>query len=215
MSGSRCREGVALSGLRYHHLVEFNEYVGSSNGCISLPVGLLIMSLIANVLVGLHIIDHHVVLRKLKPIRGRVDGFFSLGGRRRWVVLCSSLVVIVLCRALVVVARVVGLGVPRSRPDRLDEERVAILARTLVVLIHWLYGFNIGDEVLHGHLEARLVLLSVGPVRVGGHITAKVLALRKHCLLMERYPVDARAISDLVGGHKCAVVAAENHWLLR
>ena len=73
---------------------------------------------------------------------------------------------IVLCRALVVVARVVGLRVPRSRPDRLDEERVAILARTLVVLIHWLDGLNIGDEVFHGHLKARLVLLSVGPMRV-------------------------------------------------
>ena len=81
MSGSRCRQGVALSGLRYHDLVEFNEYVGRSNGCISLPMGLLIMSLIAKVLVGLHIIDHHVVLGKLEPIRGRVDGFLSLRGR--------------------------------------------------------------------------------------------------------------------------------------
>ena len=123
--------------------------------------------------------------------------------------------VIILGRAFGVVARVVGLGVPRSRPDRLDEERVAILARTLVVLIHWLDGFNIGDEVLHRHLEARLVLLSVGPVRIGRHITAEVLAPGKHCLIMERYSIDARAISDLIGRHKCAVIAAEKHRLLR
>ena len=123
--------------------------------------------------------------------------------------------VMVLGRAFVVVARVVGLWVPRSRPDRLDEERVAILARTLVVLIYWLDGLDIGDEVFYGHLEARLVLLSVRPVRVGRHITAEVLALGKHCLLMERYPVDARAISDLISRYKCAIIATENHWLLR
>ena len=98
---------------------------------------------------------------------------------------------IVLGRAFVVVARVVGLGVPRSRPDRLDEERVAILARTLVVLIHRFYGFDIGDEVLHGHLKSRLMLLlSISPMRMRRHITAEVFALGKHCLLIERFPFD-------------------------
>ena len=82
MSGSRCRQGVALSGLRYHDLVELDEYVGSCNGCICLPVGLLPMSLIANVLVALHIVDHHIVLGKLKPVRGRIDGLFGLRGGR-------------------------------------------------------------------------------------------------------------------------------------
>ena len=72
----------------YYDFFELLEDVGCSDGCISLPVCR------TAILILLHIIYHHVILRQLKPVGGRIDRLFRLCSRRE-VVLQGFLFVLV------------------------------------------------------------------------------------------------------------------------
>lgn len=120
-----------LAGLlRHNYVIKLVKDVGRVNGSICLS-----SRLTAEVLTVLVRHTIQVILRQLKPIRRWVDGFLGHGCGRRRRLRFRWLLGRRLVSLLLAIRR---LGVARPRPHGLDEERITVLARALVILIHGL-----------------------------------------------------------------------------